>query len=123
VAAGCGGDGTGPDPDPQPASIAVASGNNQTATTGAALPQPFVVRVADAANQGLPDITVAWEVVTGGGTLAALTSVTDTGGLARVQYLLGPNAGTNRVRATVQGRTLTATFDATAVAPPPGGTP
>jgi Bacterial Ig-like domain (group 1) len=123
ILAACGNDGTNPDPNPPPTSMAVASGNNQSATAGAALPQPLVVRVADAANQGLPDIDVVWEVLTGGGTLAALITTTDADGLARVQYLLGPNAGTNRVRATVQNSTLTTTFEATATAPPPGGTP
>jgi ABC-type phosphate transport system substrate-binding protein len=120
---GCGNDGTGPDPNPAPTGIAVSSGNNQTATVGSTLPLPLVVRVADAANQGLPGITVVWEVVQGGGTLSALTSVTDTGGLASVQYLLGSAAGTNRVRATVQGSTLTTTFDAVGTSTPPGGTP
>lgn len=122
ILAACGNDGTGPDPNPAPTSIAVSSGNNQTAPAGSTLPQPLVARVADAANQGLPGITVAWEVTAGGGTLSALTSVTDTGGLARVQYVLGANAGTNRVQATVQGSTLTTTFEATATAPG-GGTP
>lgn len=123
VVAACGNDGTNPDPNPPPTSVAVASGNNQSATAGSALPQPLVVRVADAANQGLPGIDVVWEVLAGGGTLAAMITTTDTDGLARVQYLLGPNAALNRVRATVQNSTLTTTFDATATAPPPGGTP
>jgi hypothetical protein len=121
--AACGDGGTNPNPNPAPFSIAVASGNNQTAVAGAVLPQPLAARVADAADQDLPDITVAWEVTAGGGTLSTATSDTDTAGNARVVYLLGPAAGTNRVRATVEGSTLTVQFTATATAPPVGGTP
>ena len=123
IAAACGDGGTNPNPNPAPFSIAVASGNNQTATAGSVLPQPLVVRVADAADQDLPDITVAWEVTAGGGTLSTQTSVTDTAGHAQVVYLLGAAAGNNGVRATVQGTTLTVPFSATATAPPSGGTP
>ena len=121
--AACGEGGTNPNPNPAPFSIAVASGNNQTAVAGGVLPQPLVARVADAADQDLPDITVGWEVTAGGGTLSTSTSDTDTAGNAQVTYLLGPAAGPNRVRATVEGSSLTVQFTAAATAPPVGGTP
>jgi len=113
----------GTNPPPTPTGMAVVSGNNQTGTVNALLPLPFVVRVEDAAGTDYPGLTITWTVATGGGTLGSLTSTTDSAGEAKVQYVLGPTPGTNRIEAAVQNSTLGASFFATAQTLPTDNAP
>ncbi len=117
--------GTDPDPTPDttPASIGVVSGNDQTNEVNNALGAPLVVVVKNAAGSGLGSKTVDWTVQAGGGMLSSATSSTSGAGEASVNYTLGPTAGTNTVRASVQGTPLFADFNAVATAPPPDVTP
>jgi hypothetical protein len=101
----------------------VASGNNQSGTVGAALAQPFVVRVEDASGSPMAGVTVVWTVVSGGGAVESATTTTANNGQAQTLYTLGPVPGTNQVRAAVQGSTLETTFTATGEAPPATNTP
>jgi plastocyanin len=111
--------GPGGQPDTTPASITVVGGDNQSGEAGTALEQQFAVRVANAAGGSLSGVTVSWTVAAGGGSLGGSTSTTNSQGQATNAYILGASAGTNTIRATVQGTSLSTTFTATATEPPP----
>jgi len=91
-----------------PAAALAVAGNAQTGGTGSRLPVSPRVRVADAFNNPVPGVTVAFAVTSGGGSVTPATQVTDAGGNAEVGWTLGSTAG---------AQTLTATFPGTAVAP------
>ncbi len=91
-----------------------ASGNNQTGIVGSKL-QPFVLQVAAAASgKGLSQIPVTWTVVSGGGTLASVTTMTNASGQSSNTLTLGLNAGNNTVTATLPDN-VKVNFSATAV--------
>jgi adhesin/invasin len=101
--------------DNTPAVITVVSGDNQSAFQGQPLGSALVVRVANATNQALQNITVSWTVTQGGGTLGSATSTTDAQGQASNTYTVGGSAGANQVQAAVQSNTAINTpFNATA---------
>lgn len=95
----------------------VASGNNQSGIVGSPL-QPFVVQVSPAPTtaKGLSQIPVNWAVVSGGGTLASATTMTDANGRASNTLTLGPNVGSSMVTATLPGN-IVLNFSAKALAP------
>ena len=75
--------------------------------------QPFVVKIADRYGNPISGVAVAW-LVTGGGTLSAITTVTDTGGTSQVTLSADPNApGAHQVIATY-GIVRASTFTLTA---------
>jgi hypothetical protein len=100
----------------RPTALAVAEGSGQSGPVSTPL-LPFVVRVTDQFGNLAPGTTVAWSVVSGGGTLSAEQSVADGEGLARITYTLGSTAGANSVRASLPSG-ATVTFTATAIAAP-----
>lgn len=96
------------------------SGNDQSATAGTELPAPLVVRLTDAAGNGVPGRAVSWVVATGGGEVAPLTSTTDSQGEATARWTLGPEPGANTLNAVVSGVGVVA-FSATATSAGGGG--
>ncbi|MEZ4415194.1 MAG: Ig-like domain-containing protein [Gemmatimonadota bacterium] len=80
-----------------PSALRIASGAGQSGVAGSPLPQPIVAQVTDAAGQGLPGVSVAWQVARGGGSLSAPVTVTDALGRASVQWTLGAVAGTQQL--------------------------
>jgi hypothetical protein len=70
------------------------AGDGQQGAPGARLPDPLVVRVADEDDCAMSGVAVEFSVTRGGGTLTAdaarVTTVTDTDGLARAAWTLGP---------------------------------
>lgn len=76
-----------------PTQIAMFSGDGQTGTAGAALAQPLVVLVRDAANAPVAGVVVTWQATAGGGALSAATSTTDAAGHASVGLTVGTTAG------------------------------
>ncbi len=96
-----------------PAAIAAQSGSGQSANVGTALALPIVVRVADAADNPVPNRVVTFAVASGGGTLAGTVDTTDAAGLASLgSWTLGTTAGAQSITATVAGVapvTITAT--------------
>ena len=90
------------------------SGDNQQGAPDATLTNPFVVEVRDAANSGLQGIDVTFTIIAGGGSLSATRATTDANGQASTTLILGPNAGTNTVEASVTGISAAARFTATA---------
>lgn len=126
--ASCGGGGGGntdPDPpDPLPtASIEVVSGNSQSGAPNTELPDAVVVRVEDSAGSAVQGQLINFVVVEGGGNVFAGSALSDATGTARERWTLG-DAGPQRLEArAVDSQTgaaiVFATFNATAVPPPP----
>ncbi|MBN1465231.1 Ig-like domain-containing protein [candidate division KSB1 bacterium] len=86
------------------------AGNNQTGFVGQTLSVPLTVRVVDAYNNPVPEVTVKFEVVEnqtieGAGTLEggvkALSRQTNALGLTQVYYTLGQKSGLNKIRASI----------------------
>ena len=86
-----------------PAEVVRTGGNSQTGVVGQALDQPFTVTVRNAAGAPLGNVQVTWEITAGGGTLAESVSTSSDDGRAQTRLTLGTTAGSNAVRATVEG--------------------
>lgn len=119
--AACGGDATEPPPpEPKATSATVVSGSGQNGTVGLQLPAPLVVEIDDQSSNPMSGVTVAFEVVAGGGSVSSASTSTDATGQASTNWTLGTEAGSGQqVRATVPGTNLMVLFNATAVAGPP----
>lgn len=113
--AACGGDGTGSSKPGPPSALARPAGDGQSAAVGAALPTPLKVRVTDASGKATANVSVAWAVTAGGGSVTPGTSTTDANGEAAATWTLGTQAGAQTATATVAG-VAPATFTATASA-------
>lgn len=74
-------------------SIAITDGNNQAGNNGKKLPVPLQVRVTDAAGNPSAEVTVRWEVVTGGGSLSAINTTTNSQGFAETVWQFGQSNG------------------------------
>jgi hypothetical protein len=97
------------------ARITAAGGGGQADTVAATLPQPYVVRVADAGGNPVPGVTVNWVVTAGGGATAGAGSVTDGNGYASTIHRFGTSVGAQSVAASVAGVSRSpATFTSTA---------
>ena len=95
------------------------SGDNQTGSTGVALPQPFVVEVRDTNGDPASGITVTFTVSGGGGSLNRETMRTNASGRASSRLTPGNNPGTNTVTVNADGLSQTMVFSAEATVPPP----
>lgn len=98
-------------------SIAVASGDNQSGTVGAPLPQQLEVRILGSDDQPFPGEPVTWEVTSGAGTVSPTSGTTNANGIAATTFTLGPVTGTQTARATSSLGAVTFTATATAGAP------
>lgn len=103
-----------------PAAISALPGTaSQSATAGSVVPTPPGVRVVNANGNPLRNVSVAFAVATGGGSISGGVATTNDNGLAyAARWTLGPAAGENTATATVTGLPPV-TFTATGVA----GTP
>lgn len=104
-------------PPPGVAAVAKVAGDAQTGPVAVALPVPLAVKVTDSAGNGVQGITVAWAVVSGGGSVSATSGSTDASGQVTVGWTLGTALGANVATATVTGITPVS-FAATATAGP-----
>jgi PKD repeat protein len=100
------------------AGLSIVSGNEQTAVAGTELPGDLVVRLVDAAGNGVPGAAVTWVVGLGGGHVAPENTTTDEAGRTSTRWTLGPSPGENRVDAVVSGVGV-ANFRATGTASAP----
>jgi hypothetical protein len=105
---------------PVATTIEIVGGNGQQGAAGAALAQQPAVRVRDQRGQPMPGVSVAWQIVVGGGSLSPATATTDADGLARTTWTLGTAAGANEARAAVTGL-APAVFTAVGVPGAPAG--
>jgi len=95
-----------------PTALIKVSGDNQVAAAGAAVAESLVVRLLDAAGNGVPGRNVTIAVATGGGSASPTSLTTDTGGRVATRWTLGPLAGLNTLIASSSG--FSVTFQATA---------
>jgi hypothetical protein len=106
---------------PVPAGLQVVEGDGQTAAAGTAVPILPAVLVEEAGGAPVVGLTVRFSVTAGGGSVSGGEAVTDAEGVARPEaWVLGPRAGVNRLRATVEGLEPVE-FTASGVAGPPAG--
>ncbi len=89
--------------------ISKVSGDNQSASAGTTLSNPFVVQVNDSSGNPQAGITVSFNVTTGGGSVSPTSAVTNTSGQASTVLKLGPTTGANRVNASAAGTSVTFT--------------
>jgi hypothetical protein len=112
VLAACGGDG---DTLPTVATrIAASGGTGQTASIGSVLPVPLSVLITDEADNPVPDVSVSWSVLDGGGTVTP-TSTSNSSGTASATFSLGTTLGQQRAQAEAAGLSPVV-FTATAIA-------
>jgi adhesin/invasin len=87
-----------------PAQIAAASATSQTGTVSTAVSAPPAVVVRDAGGNPVQNASVSFAVTAGGGQVGSSTATTDAQGRASAgAWVLGPQAGTNTVTASVPG--------------------
>ncbi len=99
--------------------IAAVSGDDQSAPVNSSLPDSLVVRVSDGNGNPVSGISITWSVQ-GGGSISPETVVTDDGGRAAAQRVLGPAAGQQTAQAAGDGLAGSpVTFVQTAVASNP----
>ncbi len=102
-----------------PSKLAVVSGDNQSAVVGQPLPDPLAVKVTDANDNPVPNVSVSW-TASGGGSVSSGTSATDANGLAVITRILGATPGDYATTAAVSGITGSPiAFRSTATAGPP----
>ena len=98
-----------------PSIIEVHSGDGQYSKKGTALPEALTVKLQYHDNSDAEGFVVSFTVLEGGGSLSRGTATTDSRGFASTGYTLGPDAGTNRIRAEVTGESnISVDFTATA---------
>lgn len=76
----------------------VAPAGELVAPAGAPLGQPVVVRVTDTLGRPLVEVPIVWSVDPGMGVVEALGARTDSLGVARARWTLGPRSGRQRLR-------------------------
>jgi hypothetical protein len=107
------------DSTPTATALLLYSGNEQSAVAGDSLPDRLTVRAVTDDGTGVAGVQIVWAVGSGGGSLSSGTETTDTQGIARVIWTLGPTIGTQTVTASASGLNGSpVTFTATATAPP-----
>lgn len=99
----------------RPISVVLIAGDDQTGAAGETLPQPLEVEVRDFYQNLVPEATVNWMMVEGGGSVSPGMSTTNDAGRGTTLWTLGA-PGANRVVATVGGAG-SVEFTATALAP------
>jgi hypothetical protein len=75
-------------------------GNNQSAPAGSRVPIRPAVRVMDASGQPMAGFEVAFAVTGGGGSVEQAVQATNTDGIARIDWTLGPDPGPNMLEAS-----------------------
>ncbi|HET8622011.1 MAG TPA: Ig-like domain-containing protein [Gemmatimonadales bacterium] len=96
--------------DAAPATLTVVAGNNQTAQVGEALAAAIVLRVSDATGRPVSGAHVSFQVASGtGGSISPATGTTNSSGEVAAQWELGPQAGAQSAKASVEGADLAPT--------------
>jgi hypothetical protein len=88
-----------------PTQILLVQGNGQTTKQATAVTNSIIVRVVGPGNVPMRNVTVGFQILTGGGAMSPLTVVTDSLGQATTKWTLGA-VGSNT--ASVFSGTLTA---------------
>ena len=98
-----------PLPAGEPHALAIQDGNDQSGALNTPLEKPLVVKVVDAYDAPVKNVTVRFRVTQGSGSFSSRTSRTDKDGLAETTFT-PTAAGRIRAVATVPGIDDTATF-------------
>jgi plastocyanin len=100
------------------AAIAIRTGDSQLAGLGNPVPKRPQVRVTDEFGNGVPGVSVTFEVLSGGGTVEGAQVTTNVNGVAVVtSWRVGTSPGPNTLRATA-GTLTPVIFTATAAVLP-----
>jgi uncharacterized repeat protein (TIGR01451 family) len=100
---------------PKATTLEIASTTPQLAAAGANVSSAPSIKVRDQNNNVMPNVTVAFAVSSGGGTVTPATVATNASGVAQAtSWRLGTAPGANSVTATV-GNLASLTFNATGV--------
>src|SRR3982074_2928093 len=75
-------------PNVIPASMEIVSGQGQSGTAGAELPDPLVARVLNSGGQPVSGQIVNFRVMKGGGSVFAGAAITNSDGLAQERWTL-----------------------------------
>ena len=86
-----------------PSVLAIAGGHRQTGKVGTPAPLPLIVLLQDQYSNGVPDVVVTWNVLSGDGSLASETSVTDGSGAAHNALTFGSTPGPLQIAVSVPG--------------------
>lgn len=107
------------DPSGPVTTLASTVGNGQTALVGYPTNVRPGVRVTDVARNPTPNLSIAFAVTGGGGSITGPTTiVTNSNGVAQVGgWVVGATAGTNTITATVPGVANPITLTVTGVQP------
>lgn len=93
-----------PTAPPIPAAITRLAPHEQSTTVGTAVAMPPSVRIETSSGAPVPNVTVTFQVIQGGGTVDGGTQLTDDTGVATVgSWTLGTLAGLHRLSVTVEG--------------------
>lgn len=100
--------------------LSVVSGDLQFGLAGSELTEPLQVMVVNAStDKPVEDVTVTWQVTSGGGNVTPATATTDESGIAETRLRLGSSLGSYVVKATAPRQVGTAAgFSAEAVLRP-----
>ena len=100
-----------------PSSVTKVEGDGLTAAAGTAVSPSPVVLVSDQYGNPVPNVPVAFSVTSGGGSISGGSTATDNTGKATAgTWILGASPGTNTVKATAAG--LSVSFTATGIVGP-----
>ncbi|HEX9937613.1 MAG TPA: Ig-like domain-containing protein, partial [Longimicrobium sp.] len=87
-----------------PASIVPLNGDTMVAgAAGSLVEDSIAVVVRDAYGNRVPGATVSWATTAGGGTFRQATTTSDTGGVARGEWVLGPAEFRQMAQASIPG--------------------
>ena len=97
-----------------PDTLSAASPVSQPGRRGQDVTPPPVVRIVDRFGNAVPDIQVAWQVISGNGEISEPITRTGSVGTATVNWKLGNRPGVHKLTATIERATGSpATFTAT----------
>jgi hypothetical protein len=86
-----------------PAAIVKVSGDPQSGPINTAFPTELAVRIVNQFGQPIEGATVAWTLVSGGGSVSPTSTTTDASGIAFTIYTSGATTGLVVIRAQVGG--------------------
>ena len=83
--------------------LGALKGDNQTAAAGTVFPDSLSVIVLDQYGFSTEGTTIVWAITSGGGSLSATSTTTDTNGITSVAYTAGSSPGRATITATLAG--------------------
>lgn len=100
---GCGGDLALPSASEEPDVLRAVSPLSQPGRIGRSVPEAPTVLVLDGSGNPVVGADVAWDVISGGGTVSSPTTSADAEGRATVSWTLGIGVGVQKLAARVAG--------------------